>query len=115
MATPLPLVLRWGIISTGNISTSFVKDILLDPRARGTHDVAHKVTALGSRTIEGANAFLDKLHIINVDESVKIYGNYAEVYNDPDVDAIYIGLSQLLVIMPACGHRGDFCRLHTAS
>ena len=54
MVTPQPLVLRWGIISTGQISTAFVKvcglivnmsvpsyhpfsaqDILLDPKTYG--------------------------------------------------------------------------------
>jgi len=32
MTTQQPLVFRWGIISTGMISTAFVKDILLDPK-----------------------------------------------------------------------------------
>ncbi|KAH9975931.1 hypothetical protein BGW80DRAFT_1436428 [Lactifluus volemus] len=91
MVTPQPLVLRWGIISTGQISTAFVKDILLDPKTRGVHDVAHRVTAVGSRSIESANSFVHKLIDTDGSRSVAIYGNYTEVYNDPDVDAIYIG------------------------
>ncbi|KAI0305894.1 NAD(P)-binding protein [Multifurca ochricompacta] len=94
MATQKLLIFRWGIISTGAISTAFVKDILLDPKTRGVEDIVHKVTAVGSRSIDSASSFVDKL--INADGSVKIYGNYAEVYNDPNVDAVYIGTPHTL-------------------
>ncbi|KAH9066677.1 NAD(P)-binding protein [Lactarius vividus] len=88
MTTQQPLVLRWGIVSTGEISTAFVKDILLDPKTRGVRDVVHKVTAVGSRNIESASSFVDKL----IDaRRTKVYGNYSGVYNDPDVDVVYIG------------------------
>ena len=82
------------------------------PYRRGVHDVVHKVTAVGSRGIESASAFVNEL--IDADHApVKAYGSYAEVYSDPvcrilsdlsppqpmtafqDVDAIYIGLLQL--------------------
>ncbi|KAH9995368.1 NAD(P)-binding protein [Russula compacta] len=125
MATLRPFVLRWGIISTGNISTAFVKDILLDPKTRGVHDVVHKVTAVGSRSIESASAFVGKL--VNADEPVKIYGNYAEVYGDPNVDVIYIGTphtlhysnaadaikagKHVLVEKPATINAEEFCSL----
>ncbi|KAH9004722.1 NAD(P)-binding protein [Lactarius hatsudake] len=83
------LVFRWGIISTGEISKAFVKDILLDPKTRGVQDVVHKVAAVGSRNIESAISFVGKL--IDADERTKVYGNYSGVYNDPDVDVVYIG------------------------
>ncbi|KAI9440550.1 hypothetical protein H4582DRAFT_1474515 [Lactarius indigo] len=89
MTTQQPLVFRWGIISTGKISTAFVKDILLDPKTRGVQDIVHKVTAVGSRNIESASSFVDKL--IDADECTKVYGNYSGVYNDPGVDVVYIG------------------------
>ncbi|KAG5338897.1 hypothetical protein C0989_005623 [Termitomyces sp. Mn162] len=64
--------LRWGIISTGNIATCFVK-----------------VAAVGSRSVEKAREFIND--IAGGDESIKVYGTYDEVYTDKDVDAIYIG------------------------
>ncbi|EIN06157.1 NAD(P)-binding protein [Punctularia strigosozonata HHB-11173 SS5] len=89
MASTQPLVFRWGIIATGRISGDFVKDLLVDPTTRGTTDVVHKVAAVGSRSVESAQKFIQEL--IAGDSTVKAYGSYAEVYNDPDVDAIYIG------------------------
>ncbi|KAH0582907.1 hypothetical protein H2248_010808 [Termitomyces sp. 'cryptogamus'] len=81
--------LRWGIISTGNIATCFVKDLLVDPKTRDVHDVIHKVAAVGSRSVEKAREFIND--IAGGDESIKVYGTYDEVYTDKDVDAIYIG------------------------
>lgn len=84
---------------------------------RGVHDVVHKVTAVGSRGIESASAFVNEL-IDAGHAPVKAYGSYAEVYSDPvcrilsdvsppqpmtafqDVDAIYIGLLQLRSARP---------------
>jgi len=92
--TQQPVVFRWGIISTGKISTAFVKDILLDPKTRGVQDVVHKVTAVGSRNIDTARSFVGKL--IHADECTKIYGDYSGVYGDPDVDVVYIGTPHTL-------------------
>lgn len=89
MAAEQPLVFRWGIIATGRISGDFVRDILLDPKTRGTYDIVHKVAAVGSRSVESARAFIDKN--AGGDASVKAFGSYAEVYADKDVDAVYIG------------------------
>lgn len=89
MTSTQPFVLRWGIISTGNIARSFVHDLLVDPKTRGVYDVVHKVTAVGSRSLAAAEDFVHKY--ANGDESIKAYGSYAEVYTDEDVDAIYIG------------------------
>ncbi|KAJ6624934.1 hypothetical protein B0H10DRAFT_2004896 [Mycena sp. CBHHK59/15] len=81
--------LRWGIISTGKIAVCFIKDLLVDPTTRDVHDVVHKVAAVGSRSVEKAQEFID----VNAagDKAIKAYGNYEEVYTDKDVDAIYIG------------------------
>ena len=48
---------------------------------RGVNDIIHKVTAVGSRSIESAQAFIDA----NAagDKSIKAYGSYADVYADP--------------------------------
>lgn len=82
-------VLRWGIISTGKIATVFVKDLLVDPKTRDVQDVVHKVVAVGSRSVEKAQEFIDTN--TGGDKSIKAYGSYEEVYADKDVDAIYIG------------------------
>ncbi|KZP26596.1 NAD(P)-binding protein [Athelia psychrophila] len=89
MAAANPLVFRWGIISTGNIATSFVKDLLLDPKTRDVHDVVHKVTAVGSRSSESAQKFIKD--VAGGDDSIKAYGSYQEVFADENVDAVYIG------------------------
>ena len=52
----------------------------LVPFSRGTTDVAHKVVAVGSRTTESAQKFIDT-HM-NGDKTVKACGTYAEVYAD---------------------------------
>ncbi|KAJ7113687.1 hypothetical protein C8R43DRAFT_1039705 [Mycena crocata] len=82
-------VLRWGIISTGKIAAVFVKDLLIDPKTRDVDDVAHKVVAVGSRSVEKAQEFIGAN--ARGDASIKAYGSYEEVYADKDVDAIYIG------------------------
>ncbi|KAF8141684.1 hypothetical protein EV363DRAFT_30068 [Boletus edulis] len=94
MASTQPFVLRWGVISTGGISTAFIKDILVDPKTRDVHDVVHKVTAVGSRNLDSAVRFIAEN--ANGDPSIKVYGSYAEVYADSNVDAIYIGTPHTL-------------------
>jgi predicted dehydrogenase len=69
--------LRWGIIGPGQIANDFVTSI-------HEHSDQHAV-AVGSRSIERAQAFASKL---GVDRA---YGSYEEVVGDPDVDIVYIG------------------------
>ncbi|RPD64412.1 NAD(P)-binding protein [Lentinus tigrinus ALCF2SS1-7] len=94
MSSDQSYVLRWGIISTGRIAMDFAKDLLVDPATRGTTDVAHKIIAVGSRSTESAQKFIDAY--INGDQSVKAYGSYADVYADKNVDAVYIGTPHTL-------------------
>ncbi|KDR80599.1 hypothetical protein GALMADRAFT_222193 [Galerina marginata CBS 339.88] len=89
MAEITPLTFRWGIISTGGIAEAFVKDLLVDPKTREVHDVVHKVASVGSRSVEKAQEFIDR--VAGGDKSIKAFGTYEEVYADSDVDAIYIG------------------------
>ncbi|WWD21849.1 hypothetical protein CI109_106337 [Kwoniella shandongensis] len=103
-----PFTIRWGIISTGGISTKFVHDLLVDPSSREVSDVAHKISAVGSRSVESAQKFVDKFKATPENESaawgvkngvlegVKAVGTYQEVYNDPDVDVIYVGTPHTL-------------------
>ncbi|AAW43964.1 conserved hypothetical protein [Cryptococcus deneoformans JEC21] len=103
-----PFTVNWGIISTGVISTVFAHDLLVDPASRNTKDVNHKITAVGSRSVQSAQAFIDKLKESSEGKSwawgvkngvldgVKPRGTYEEVYNDPDVTAIYVGTPHVL-------------------
>ncbi|BEJ11479.1 hypothetical protein CspHIS471_0109010 [Cutaneotrichosporon sp. HIS471] len=96
-----PHTIRWGIISTGGIATTFSKDLLVDPATRGVTDVRHKIAAVGSRSVPSAQAFIDKLKAASGATSwgeqnggleiTKAYGTYQEVYTDPNVDVVYIG------------------------
>jgi len=67
---------RWGILSTGGIATSFVKDLRLLPDA--------EVTAVGSRSAEAAEAFAARHDI------PRAYASWADLAADPDVDVIYV-------------------------
>ncbi|KAG5639087.1 hypothetical protein H0H81_007031 [Sphagnurus paluster] len=85
---------RWGIISTGKIAACFVKDLLVDPKTRNVHDVVHRVAAVGSRSVEKAQEFIDSE--AGGDKSIKAYGSYAEVYADKNaLDAIKAGKNVL--------------------
>ncbi|TCO21236.1 aryl-alcohol dehydrogenase-like predicted oxidoreductase [Kribbella steppae] len=67
---------RWGIIGTGNIASRFASQV--PTSATG------EVVAVGSRSIESANAFADKWDIANR------HGSYDDLLADPGVDAVYI-------------------------
>jgi predicted dehydrogenase len=69
-------VMKWGILSTGGIAEQFTRDVLRLPD--------HKVVAVGSRTLEKANNFAEKFAIKNR------HGSYQELFNDPEVDGIYV-------------------------
>ena len=68
--------MRWGILSTGLIADQFTRDVqrLSD----------HKVVSVGSRSLEKANEFADRFSI------KKRHGSYIELFNDPEVDGIYV-------------------------
>lgn len=84
MASEKP-TLRWGIVSTGLISSWFVADLTLPrPDAAATH----VIQAIGSSSLEKGRAFVEK-HLPGT--SPTVYGSYEEVYADPSVDVIYIG------------------------
>ncbi|KAH7909082.1 hypothetical protein BJ138DRAFT_274297 [Hygrophoropsis aurantiaca] len=84
-----PFVFRWGVISTGRIASCFVKDALVDPKTRDVHDVVHKITAVGSRSVAKADEFIAEF--AGGDKSIKAYGSYTEVFADKNVDGVYIG------------------------
>lgn len=55
--------------------------------------MSHRIAAVGSRSVESAQAFVDKLHQLDAPfdwgakqgklDGCKVYGNYDGVYNDP--------------------------------
>jgi predicted dehydrogenase len=68
---------RWGIVATGNISTSFTKDLaVLDDAV---------VTAVASRSAASANRFADEFGIENR------YDDYRRLIDSGTVDVLYIG------------------------
>ncbi|CAK9781188.1 NAD(P)-binding protein [Cutaneotrichosporon oleaginosum] len=104
----MTFTLRWGIIATGGISTKFAEDLFIDPATRES-DVAHKIAAVGSRSVASAQKFIDRLQSNpspnqwgevgwnawglehGVLDGAKAYGSYDEVFADANVDAVYIG------------------------
>ncbi len=66
---------RWGILATGGIARSFTRDLL----AHG-----HRVTAVGSRSADGARAFAEEFGI------GRAHASYDELVTDPDVDVVYV-------------------------
>ncbi|KAM0746128.1 NAD-binding protein [Meredithblackwellia eburnea MCA 4105] len=87
--------LRWGIVATGWISSMFVGDLLKDPVARNVKDVKHVVAAVASRSKDKAGLFVkeqwEKAGLKTGQDEVKLYGDYHELYADPEIDAVYIG------------------------
>lgn len=84
MSESLPTI-RWGIVATGLISSWFVEDLILqrqDAKAR------HIIQAVGASSLEKGKEFVQRLI---PDHSATVYGNYQGVYDDPDVDVVYIG------------------------
>lgn len=66
---------RWGILATGGIAHAFARDLQLLE--------GHTVSAVGSRTLESAQAFAEEF------DGARAYGSYQELV-DSDVDAIYV-------------------------
>jgi predicted dehydrogenase len=67
--------LRWGILATGGIAQTFVRDLRL---------IGAPVTAVGSRDLGKARAFAEHAGIPNV------HGSYEDLVADPGVDVIYV-------------------------
>ena len=68
--------LSWGIVSTGRIAEQFVSDM---PAVNNS-----QVLAVAARDINNAKAFANK-HCIE-----RAYGSYQELFEDPDIDVVYI-------------------------
>jgi predicted dehydrogenase len=67
---------RWGILGTGGIASTFAADLPLVPGA--------ELAAVGSRTTAAATAFAERHGF------ARAHGSWAELAADPDVDVIYV-------------------------
>jgi predicted dehydrogenase len=65
----------WGILATGGIARLMTRDLLLH---------GHRVTAVGSRRIEAAQAFAAEHGIAHS------HGSYDALVADPEVDVVYV-------------------------
>lgn len=72
------MLMKWGIMATGNIAAKFAKTVL----AMNTPD--ETLVAVGSRDLARAKAFAEDFRI------AKVCGSYEELAADPEVDAVYI-------------------------
>ena len=73
-------MVRFGIIGTGRISDWVLRGAAQDPRI--------KVTAVCSRTVAAAEAFIVRNPIA---EGARVYTSVEEMVADPQVDAVYVG------------------------
>jgi len=76
MAIAADQKVRWGIIGTGGIATTFARDLTLLPDA--------EAVAVGSRAQSTADEFADRFDIAHRHPS------YETLIEDPDVDAVYV-------------------------
>lgn len=68
--------IRWGIMGTGNIAAQFARGLAALSDA--------ELVAVGSRTQQSADAFADLFG------APRRHATYADLANDPDIDAVYI-------------------------
>ena len=68
---------RWGIISTGRIAEQFCQDMAFVDNS--------ELIAVGARELDSAQAFANKFNIPHAHQG------YQSVYDDADVDIVYIG------------------------
>ena len=73
-------MVRFGVIGTGRISDWVLKGAAQDSRV--------KVTAVCSRTVEAAEAFIRRNPLA---KDARIYTSVQEMAADPQVDAVYVG------------------------
>ncbi|KAF5023960.1 hypothetical protein F66182_3998 [Fusarium sp. NRRL 66182] len=83
-----PYTAKWGIMATGGIAETFTKDILTDPATRDVSDVKHEIVAVASST--SADRARDFINKIDGPSSAAVYGSYAELVADPNVEIVYV-------------------------
>ncbi|KAF2441387.1 NAD(P)-binding protein [Karstenula rhodostoma CBS 690.94] len=83
-----PKTIRWGILATGGIATTFTKDLLVDPATRGVRHLKHTVVAAASSS--SAARAQDFLKATGAPADAKAYGSYQELVDDANVDIVYV-------------------------
>lgn len=68
---------RWGIIGTGKIASTFARDLQLIDEG--------ELVAVGSRSQASADVFGDEFNV------ARCFDSYEELVSDPEVDAVYVG------------------------
>ncbi|PLB39206.1 Gfo/Idh/MocA family protein [Aspergillus candidus] len=83
-----PHNIKWGIMATGWIADTFVRDLLRDPAIRGVSDVTHTITAVASSTSSSrAEKFISDT---GIPAPCAAHGTYKELVSDPNVEVIYV-------------------------
>ncbi|HEX3839254.1 MAG TPA: Gfo/Idh/MocA family oxidoreductase [Acidimicrobiales bacterium] len=77
MSSSLPEPLRWGVIGTGSIASTFATDLALTDSGQ--------VVAVGSRTQQSADDFGNRFGILNR------HSSYEALVGDPEVEVVYVG------------------------
>ena len=67
--------LRWAVLGTG---------VIANDMAQALRSMGRTLDAVGNRTHEKAEAFAEKYGV------PKVYGDYHEMFSDPEIDAVYI-------------------------
>ncbi|RDL38507.1 putative Trans-1,2-dihydrobenzene-1,2-diol dehydrogenase [Venustampulla echinocandica] len=83
-----PFTVRWGILATGGIATTFAKDLLTNPATRSVNDVRHTIVAAASSSSE--SRAVEFLKDVGAPTSAKAYGSYHALAQDPNIDVVYV-------------------------
>lgn len=84
-------ILNWGIIGAGEISKRFVNDLLfLSKHPQGSHKINHIIKAIGCSSISKGQAFVESN--INKDDPKPLVLSYDDLFDNPDIDIVYIGV-----------------------
>ena len=67
--------LRWAVLGTG---------VIANEMAQALRSMGRTLDAVGNRTHEKAEAFANKYGV------PRVYGDYREMFSDPEIDAVYI-------------------------
>lgn len=75
--------LKWGLVGTGKICQDFCLGLLTCD-----YPNEHVIVAIGSRDKKKSDEFVQRF---NLGDQVKTYGTQEEVFQDSNVDIVYIG------------------------
>lgn len=96
----MTFTLNWGIMGPGRIAKTFLNDLLYSKdelrKEVLSGDIQHKLVAIASSSsLERAQTFKEQDINAGSDSSISVYGSYDGIYNDSNVDVIYIATPNL--------------------